>query len=87
MPAYKLQGELKFQGLDVAIENRKGSVRKWYDPHGKEKGSTKMHFSYGYIRGSKGVDGDHVDVYIGPNPLATKVFILLKIGLTDSSCS
>ncbi len=74
--AYKLQGRTTFQGLDISIENKKGSVRRWYDPHGKEKGSTKMHFDYGYIRRTKGTDGDHVDVYIGPNPEATTAFIV-----------
>lgn len=72
----KLQGETEFQGLDIAIENLKGSTRTWHDPHGKETGSTKMHFSYGYIRGSEGTDGDHVDCYLGPNPDAPMVYIV-----------
>jgi len=74
--AYRLQGETKFQGLDIAIENRKGSKRYWYDPHGKEQGSTHMHFDYGYIRKTKGTDGDHVDVYLGPNEASDRVFII-----------
>lgn len=74
--AYKLQGRQEFQGLQISIENRKGGVRRWFDPHGKEKGSTKMHWAYGYIRGTKGTDGDHVDVYVGPNPQATHAFIV-----------
>lgn len=76
MPAYKLQGRTTFQGLSISIENRKGSVRRWYDPHGKEKGSTKMHFAYGYIRRTEGTDGDHVDVYIGPQADASHAFIV-----------
>jgi hypothetical protein len=35
-----------------------------------------MHFDYGYIRGTEGVDGDHVDVYIGPNEEALKVYVV-----------
>jgi hypothetical protein len=65
--AYKLQGRTDFQGLKISIENKKGSTRKWYDPNNKESGSTKMHYDYGYIRNTKGVDGDHVDVYLGSN--------------------
>lgn len=72
----KLHGRLKFQGLDISVENRKGSVRYWHDPHGKETGSTKMHWDYGYIRGTHGTDGDHVDVYVGPNPDAPVAYII-----------
>jgi hypothetical protein len=67
---------MKFQDLDVSIENRKGSVRKWHDPHSGEDGTTKMLYPYGYIRKSKGTDGDHVDVYVGPNPQASMAFII-----------
>ena len=74
--AHKLQGRMKFQGMDVSIENKKGSVRRWYDPHGKETGSTKMYLDYGYIRGTLGTDGDHVDVYVGPQASSDKVFVI-----------
>lgn len=76
MPAYKLQGRYKIQGLDISIENAKGSIRKWYDPHGKEKGRTSMKADYGYIRGTEGTDGDHVDVYVGPKRDSDAVFII-----------
>jgi hypothetical protein len=74
--AYKLQGRRKWQGLDVSIENRRGSVRRWYDPHAKRHGETKMHHAYGYIRMTEGVDGDHVDVYLGPDESADKVYVV-----------
>lgn len=80
---FKLDGERKFRGLDVAIENKKGSKRSWYDPHGKEKGSTHMHYDYGYIRLTKGTDGDHVDVYIGPDEDAENVFIVDQMKKPD----
>ncbi len=80
---YKLQGARMFRGLDVAIENKKGSSRKWYDPHGKESGSTYMHYDYGYIRLTEGTDGDHVDVYVGPNEDAAKVFIVNQMKKPD----
>ncbi|GHT90004.1 hypothetical protein FACS1894137_19360 [Spirochaetia bacterium] len=35
-----------------------------------------MYFDYGYIRGTEGVDGDHVDVYIGPDEEASSVYIV-----------
>ena len=76
MSAHRLHGRMKLYDLDISIENRKGSIRRWYDPHGKEKGHTTMKYAYGYIRRTKGTDGDHVDVYIGPNPEADRVYIV-----------
>ncbi len=35
-PEYKLQGHTTHQGLPIAIENAKGSVRKGVDPDGKK---------------------------------------------------
>jgi len=35
-----------------------------------------MHMPYGYIRLTEGVDGDHVDCYIGPNKMSEEVFIV-----------
>ncbi|EIZ87143.1 hypothetical protein WYO_0180 [Methylobacterium sp. GXF4] len=52
-------------GFDVSIENAKGSTRSGTDADGREW-SVKMPADYGYLRGTKGVDGDHVDVYLGP---------------------
>jgi hypothetical protein len=71
---YKKQHR-RFRGLDISIENPKGSVRKGVDPDGKEW-RTKMHHAYGYIRRTEGVDGDHVDVYIGPDEDASNVYIV-----------
>lgn len=65
----------RFQGLAISIENPAGSVRKGVDRDGHEW-RTKMTHPYGYIRGSKGVDKDHVDCYIGPNPDASHAYIV-----------
>jgi hypothetical protein len=35
-----------------------------------------MSYDYGYIRGTVGVDKDHVDCYIGPNPESETVFVV-----------
>jgi hypothetical protein len=58
---------LTVAGLPIAIENPKGSVRRWYDPVKQERGSTKMVHPYGYIRGTIGADGEEVDVFVGPH--------------------
>lgn len=73
---YALQGRTTFQGLKISIEQRKGAVRKWKDESTGEEGSTKMLHPYGYIRMSEGTDGDHVDVYLGPNEDATHAYIV-----------
>lgn len=65
--ARKLHYRTEFQGLPISVENRKGSIRKWYDPHEDRGGETKMQHPYGYIRLSEGEDGDHIDCYMGPN--------------------
>lgn len=75
----KLQGRLVFQGLPISIENRKGSVRHWQDPHNGESGKTKFTYPYGYISGTLGTDGDSVDCFIGPDKDSTKVFVIKQV--------
>lgn len=36
MPRYKLQGRTEFQGLKIAIENKKGSIRRGVDENGEK---------------------------------------------------
>ena len=64
-PEHKLQGETTHQGLEIAIENRKGSARSGVDADGKAW-RTVMKHPYGFLRGTKGKDGEEVDVYVGP---------------------
>lgn len=77
--AYKLHGRTEFQGLPISIENRKGSYRYWKDQNGKDKGRTYMNYSYGYIRGTEGTDGDHLDVYLGPQEDSQRVFVVNQV--------
>jgi hypothetical protein len=72
---HKLQDRYRFAGLDISVENKKGSTRKGVDKDG-HKWSCYMNFDYGYIRGSVGVDDDHVDVYIGPDESAENVYVV-----------
>lgn len=61
---YKV-GRVKLGGMDISIENPTGSVRSGVDREGKAW-QTEMKSHYGYIRGSKGKDGDHIDTFIKP---------------------
>lgn len=74
--AYRLEGEVKFQGLDIAIETGAGNLRFWKDHKSGDTGATVMQWPYGYIRGTLGTDGDHVDCYVGPNPECENAFIV-----------
>ena len=77
MPAdkHKLRGHMSFQGLRLAIENRKGDVRTGTGKDGK-RWHTEMKLPYGYIVGSKGKDGEGVDVYVGPDKQAPTAFVV-----------
>lgn len=75
--AYKLQGRVTFRGLPISIETAKGNYRHWTDAATGEAGKTRMRFAYGYIRRTKGVDGDHVDVFVGPNEKAESVYVIM----------
>jgi len=72
---FKLEGKRKFQGLNISIENERGSLRRGTSEDGHEW-QTFMHIQYGYIRLTEGVDGDHVDCYIGANPFSMYAFII-----------
>ena len=60
-------GHVKIDGMDVTIENPKGSIRRGTDADGK-KWESEMHYDYGYIRGTKAVDNDHIDIFLSDNP-------------------
>ncbi len=57
------KGHIQVGSFNVTIENPKGSVRSGVDAHGNKWQNT-MHNTYGYIRGTEGVDGDHIDVFL-----------------------
>lgn len=71
----KLHYRTEFQGFDVSIENRKGSIRRGVATDGTQW-ATKFRNPYGYIRKTEGTDGDHVDCFLGPNENARSVYII-----------
>lgn len=73
--AYRLQGKTEVQGIPISIENRRGSVRRGKDGDGNEW-ETKMKHPYGYIRGTRGADGEPVDAYVGPDKEAPEAFVV-----------
>lgn len=71
-------GHVKIDGMDVTIENPKGSIRKGRDADGKEWQS-EMHNTYGYIRGTKAVDNDHIDVFLSDDPEHGNVYVIDQV--------
>lgn len=65
----------KFNGLTVCVENLAGSTRSGVSKEGKDW-STNMKNDYGYISRTEGEDGEHVDVYLGPNEDAEYVYVI-----------
>ena len=55
---------VKVGPFDVVIEQPRGSVRSGVDANGKAW-ETTMQNTYGYFGGTKGVDGDAIDVFLG----------------------
>ncbi|HHJ4202520.1 TPA: PLxRFG domain-containing protein [Aeromonas veronii] len=72
------KGHLTLQGLDIALENPKGSTRSGTDRDGKAWQSTMAH-DYGYIKRTLGADGDHVDVFIGDQPDSETVYVVDQV--------
>ena len=73
------KGHVYIQGLDITIENPKGSIRSGVSKDGKEW-QTKMTASYGYIRRTiSEADQDHIDVFIGSHPESHIVFVIDQV--------
>ena len=72
------KGHVEWNGLNLAIENPKGSERSGTDPNGKAW-SVTMPGHYGYVKKTLGADGDQVDLYLGNAPHSKKVFVVDQI--------
>lgn len=72
------KGHIKVHGLDIAVENPRGSERRGTDPDGNEW-SHNMSDHYGYIKRTTGADQEHIDTYVGKNPESENVFIVDQI--------
>lgn len=70
------KGKVTIAGLPITIENALGSERSGKSKDGVEW-SVTMPAHYGYIRRTESeADGDHVDVFIGPDPESEIVFVI-----------
>lgn len=69
---------VQWAGHDIAIETEAGGVRTGVGPDGKPWSVTLPH-PYGYIKRTKGADGDQIDITLGPQPQAPRVFVVDQI--------
>ncbi|WP_198292120.1 PLxRFG domain-containing protein [Janthinobacterium sp. CG3] len=81
--AQKVAGNYKkahvnMHGLDISIENPVGSKRSGTDKDGAAW-ENEMQHHYGYIKGTVGMDKDHIDTFIGANHASDKVFVVDQI--------
>ena len=74
---YKMEHR-RVDGYNISIENAKGSVRRGTGADGKPW-ETTMQNDYGYIRGTEGVDGDHIDVFLSDTPEDGDVFVVDQV--------
>ena len=72
------RGNLDFHGLPLYIEYPKGSTREKKGADGKTW-KRKMAADYGRIGGTKGADGDCIDVFVGPDDASKTFFILDQV--------
>jgi hypothetical protein len=61
--------------LRVKIENARGTIRSGKTPDGIPW-ENRMAAHYGDIVGTRGADGDPVDIFIGPFPESSKVWVI-----------
>lgn len=76
---FELQDVVSFQGLEIAIEQKAGTYRSWYNSFTGESGHTLMQCDYGYVKGSSGMDGDEVDVFLGSSLGSLNVFVITQM--------
>ena len=72
------KGHVVVDGMNITIEQPKGSVRRGTDANGKVW-ETVMQNTYGYIRGTQSVDGDHIDIFLSDNPETGNVYVVDQV--------
>ncbi|OUR99215.1 hypothetical protein A9Q81_11615 [Gammaproteobacteria bacterium 42_54_T18] len=77
------KGRVVVHGMAIAIENPKGSKRSGTDPDGTAW-ENEIHSHYGDLTGTKGADGDALDVFVGESPESQKVWVIDQLNKDGS---
>lgn len=72
------KAKISLYGLDIIIENPKNSTRSGKGADGVEWSSNLTHH-YGDISGTVGADGDKMDVFVGDDLTADKVYVVHQV--------
>lgn len=72
---YKL-GRVSLYGLEIAIEQPRGTYRTGIDSKTGKQWSSRMAAHYGYFSGTKGNDGDGVDCFVGFYPQSDMAYVI-----------
>jgi len=75
LKSFRLDGKFSFQGLPIEVETAAGNIRQGIG-YGGIPWKTVMRHDYGYIKGVVAVDGDDLDVFVGPNRDSKDVWII-----------
>lgn len=67
---------LSWNGSEISVETAKGGTRKARDGSWEVK---DFPAHYGRFKGTIGMDGQHLDVYMGPNPKSNLVVVIDQI--------
>ena len=70
--------KVAWNGMTISIENDAGSYREGTDSDGT-KWRTKMYYDYGYINRTMAIDGDQIDIFMGPDLKSEIVFVVNQI--------
>lgn len=68
-------GRVRVHGVDIRIENVRGSYREGVSPDGTAW-RNRLAAHYGYFFGTRGADGDPVDAFVGPFPESEAVWVI-----------
>jgi hypothetical protein len=77
------KGHIRLHGLDISIENPRGSFRGKRDNDGTVRWKVRMPAHYGYIRKTQGADNTQVDVFVGKRLDSTKIWVLDQAKRSD----
>lgn len=77
------KGHIDIDGHKITIENPKGSTRSGVDADGNPWSIT-MNNTYGYICGTQGIDGDHIDVFLSEHTAEGDIFVIDQVNADGS---
>ena len=70
-----IEYSMEYQGMPITIENPVNSTRSGVDKDGHDW-TTRFFYPYGYISDTEGADQEGIDVFIGPDPFSSNVYVI-----------